>query len=30
LPATLSGKGEVELEATFEGQTANKVTIAIR
>jgi uncharacterized protein (TIGR03437 family) len=30
LPATLSGKGEVELQATFEGQTANKVTIAIR
>ncbi len=30
LPATLSGKGEIELEATFEGQTANKVTIAIR
>lgn len=30
LPATLSGKGEIDLEATFEGQTANKVTIAVR
>jgi uncharacterized protein (TIGR03437 family) len=30
IPATLAGKGEVELVSTFDGKAANRVTVAVQ